>query len=191
MKTQQLLDEILGMLRLVKDNKEKLQKIHTFFTEEIYEEPEEEEIPEKYKKVVAQIADSLLAGFICYFNPDTFEIEDVPEHMINDPHEFKMLTGETEDSMALKHENWQKCIEFNPMDSHESFNIMKYFIDEVDNRNLQDRLIYDLNHRKPFANFKYRVENSDYRQQWFNFRQKQWEQYVWNEMQEQLGLWED
>ena len=38
------------------------------------------------------------------------------------------------------------------------------------------------------ANFKNLVENSDYRQQWFDFRQKQWEYFVWNTIQTNLGL---
>jgi len=63
---------------------------------------------------------------------------------------------------------------------------MEYFIDEIDDNNLQNRLINALNRRKPFANFKYIVETSKYRQQWFDFRQKQWEYYVWDILKNEL-----
>jgi len=38
-KNQELLDEILGILRTVMDDREKLEIIHNFFLNEIYEEP--------------------------------------------------------------------------------------------------------------------------------------------------------
>ncbi len=182
MNSNQLLDEILGAIRTVKDNKEKLEKLHEFIFDEIYEDPEEEEIPEKYQKAVSNIADSLLAGFICYFNPDTLEVEDVSQGLIEDAHEFEMMTGFIADEMNIKHDNWEKCIEIEPMESHDSFKVMEYYVDNVDNQNLQNKLFNALNRRKPFANFKYLVENSDYRQEWFDFRQKQWEMYVWDKI---------
>jgi hypothetical protein len=56
---------------------------------------------------------------------------------------------------------------------------MENFVDEVNDINLQGKLINALR-KKPFANFKYLVENSDYRQQWFDFRKTQYEFYVWD-----------
>lgn len=179
MNKNQLQNEILAIIRTVFDDKKALQKIHAFLLSEIYEEPEPEEIPGKYKDVVSEIADSVLAGLICYFNPETFEVEDIPEFMVQDPEEYELITGEPEDSMELKHQTWANCIEIEPMGSHESFKIMEYFIDELSDKNFQDKLINALNRKKPFANFKYLIESSDYRQQWFDFRQAQYELYVW------------
>jgi hypothetical protein len=39
-------------------------------------------------------------------------------------------------------------------------------------------LDYALNNRKPFANFKYHIDNSDYRQDWFDFKKHYLEAYV-------------
>ena len=48
MNAQQLLNEILPILSIVKEDKKKLEKIHRFLMDEIYEEPEKTEIPGKY-----------------------------------------------------------------------------------------------------------------------------------------------
>ncbi len=180
MNTEQLMNEILAVLQTIQNNRPKLEKLHQFVLNEIYEEPEPEEIPEKYKNAVSRIADSLLAGLICYFNPYTLEVEDIPEIMVQDPEEFELMTGESDDSLELKHKNWTKCIEIEPMESHESFKVMENFIDEVQDYKLKEKLINTLNRKKPFANFKFLVENTDYRQQWFDFRQKHYKDYVWN-----------
>ena len=183
MNKNQLQNEILGIIRTIFEDKNALEKIHHFLLEEIYVEPKPDEIPEKYKKVVHEIAGSLSAGLICYFNPDTLEIEDLPETMVLDPEEYEMMTGESANSLKLKHTNWKNCIEIEPMESHESFKIMEYFIDEVTDNHLREKLIDALNRKKPFANFKYLVENSECRQQWFDFKQNQLEQYVWDFIQ--------
>ena len=187
MNTNQLQGEILAIIKTVFEDKKALQKIHAFLLSEIYEEPEPEEIPKRYKEVVSKIADSLLAGLICFFNPETFEVEDIPKEMAYDPEEFEMVTGETFESAGLKHENWQNCLTIEPMESHDSFKIMEYFVDEVKDINFQEKLINALNRNKPFANFKYLVENSDYRQQWFDFRQAKYEFYVWDIIRINIG----
>lgn len=183
MNNNQLLQEILAALKTIQEDRPKLEKLHQFVFEEIYEEPEAEEIPAKYKKTVHEIADSLQAGLICFLNPDNLEVESIPERLAYDPEEFEMSTGETFESAGINHENWPRCVEIEPMDSHESFQIMEYFIDEISDKNLQEKVIKALNKPKPFANFKRLVEYSDYRQQWFDFRMKQYEYYVWNDIQ--------
>lgn len=180
MNKSQLQNEILAIIRTVFDDKKALEKIHAFLIAEIYEEPEPEKIPTKYKKVVSEIADGLSAELICFFNPDTFEVEDIPKELAYDPEEFEMMTGETFESAGLKHDEWNNCITIEPMESHESFKIMEYFVDEIKDTNFQEKLINALNKKKPFANFKYLVENSDYRQKWFDFRKARYELYVWD-----------
>ena len=180
MNKQQLLDEILYMLRTVKEDRQKLQQIHDYFMAEIYEDEEKEEIPEKYKKVVSKIAEYIDAGLICFLNPDTLEVEDIPFDLYDDPDEFEALTGETAESLNLKHESWKKCITIEPPGSHESFNIMEFFTQSLNNENIQSQLFDALNRERPFANFKNIIENSTLRQSWFNFKHEQLEIYAWD-----------
>lgn len=180
MNEKQLMNEILAVLKTIQNNKPKLEKLHQFVINEIYEEPDSDEIPEKYKNVVSKIADFLICGLICYFNPNTLEVEDLPKLMIHDPEEFELITGESALDTGLNHKNWTNCIEIEPMESNESFRVMEYFIDEVQDAKLREKLLYALNRKQPFANFKFLIDNSEYRQQWFDFRQKQNEDYAWD-----------
>jgi len=182
MNNDELFNQILGIIRTVKDNKEELQKILNFLMNEIYEEQEEPEediaIPEKYKKLVYNIAQSLSAGLKCFLNPETLEMEEVPNE-IDDPEEFELTTGEKwEDS--FKHDTWEKCVIIEPPGSNDSFRIMEQFTSQISDEKLKGRLIFALNHRKPFANFKNLIDNSTEREAWFEFRQRKLEEYVWN-----------
>jgi len=186
MNKDKLLDEILQILRSVKDDETKLRKILTFLKDEIYEEPEAEPIPDKYKEVVAKIAESIDAGQVCYLNPDTLEMEDIYKEFLVDPEEYEAMTGETYESLELKHEEWDKCCTFEPPESRISFRIMEEFAENMPDRKFQNQLINALNRRKPFANFKFLIDNSDYRQNWFDFK-KQWlQEYVWELLQMEL-----
>lgn len=186
MNKQQLLDEILYMLRTVKEDRQKLQQIYDYFMAEIYEDEAQEEIPEKYKKVVSAIAENIDAGLICFLNPETLEIEDVPFNLHDDPDELEALTGETIETLGLKHQTWENCITIEPPDSHESFKIMEHFAQSLTDENIQSRLFDALNRKRPFANFKNIVENSEFRQSWFNFKHEQLEIYAWDIIQANL-----
>ncbi|MDP2335003.1 MAG: UPF0158 family protein [Bacteroidota bacterium] len=181
MNAQKLLDEILPILYTVKEDPVKLQKILTFLEEEIYEEPEEPEeieVPEKYHKAVTEIAESLDAGFVCFLNMDTGETEGIPKDMLYDPEDFEDMTGESFESMNFKYPEWENCMTFEPLESHESFKIMRDFTDSLKDRKLQNRLANALNNQKPFANFKFIIDNSAHRQDWFDFKKKCLENHV-------------
>jgi len=142
------------------------------------EETEILEIPEKYKKVIPVIADSIDAGLVCFLNLDTTEMEDIPQSMFDDPDDFEAITGKSFDTLDLKYPDWKNCISFEPLDSHESFIIMEYFADDITDEIIQEKLINALNHRKPFANFKAIVENSRHRQDWFDYKTRWLENHV-------------
>lgn len=181
MKAQKLLDQILPILYTVKEDPIKLQKILTFLEDEIYEEPEEPEeieVPEKFLKAVSEIADSIDAGFICFLNLDTGETEDIPKEMLHDPEDFEDMTGESFESMNFKYPEWEHCMTFEPLESHESFKIMRKFTDSRKDLKFQNKLNDALNNRKPFANFKFIIDNSVHRQDWFDFKKKYLENYV-------------
>jgi len=181
MKAQKLLDQILPILYTVKEDPIKLQKILTFLEDEIYEEleePEEIEVPEKFLKAVSEIADSIDAGFICFLNLDTGETEDIPKEMLHDPEDFEDMTGESFESMNFKYPEWEHCMTFEPLESHESFKIMRKFTDSRKDLKFQNKLNDALNNRKPFANFKFIIDNSVHRQDWFDFKKKYLENYV-------------
>jgi hypothetical protein len=179
-KVNELLNQILPILHSVKDDEEKLQQILDFLLEEIYEEPDDKvEIPEKYRELVRKIAESIDCGMICYINPVTLEMEDIPNSL---PGEYNALDEEDEDEddmLNLQHLKWDKCITVEPPESSESFGIMEGFVSEVDDTKLQKQLINALSNRRSFAKFKRIVESSSCGKEWFAFKQQKLEEYVW------------
>ncbi len=174
-----ILDEVLGHIRLVRNNKQKLKKILDFILDEIYEEKEEEvlEIPKEFEKLLNSIAQSIDCGQIVYINLDTMQVEEVVPNM-EDPEDYELNYNDC--SWATKPEfyNWENTLRFAPLESHDSFKIMETFTSQIDDSKFQNQLLHTLNNRKPFANFKWKIDNSPYRQDWFIFKQKWLEGHV-------------
>lgn len=125
--------------------------------------------------VIHEIAGQLDCGNDCYYNPKTAELIFIPHNLhdyYSEPDEFweKELEKINKDS--------QFYIKFEIPTSSESFKIMERFLEEVDDTILKDHLIKALSERKPFRNFKYLIDNSNYRNKWFEFKQQELENMV-------------
>lgn len=179
MTVKHLLNDILAVLQTVKDDEEKLTLIHDFMFSQIFEKsPDLEEIPDFLKKSVHDIAESILCGFVCFFNPRTKALEEMPAEYAFDRKTYESETGELID---YKYNEWDQCITIQPMNSNDSFEIMQRFADTVSDAILQKQLTKALRGKRPFANFRNIVDDSDFKHEWFDFRQKQTELYVWTE----------
>ncbi|MBK5195316.1 MAG: hypothetical protein JJE08_04680 [Proteiniphilum sp.] len=180
MKTEKLLDEVLHHLRMVRDDGETLQKILDFIESEIQpyrEEREEEiEIPVRYTEIVHQIADNLSAGLISFFNPDTLQIDWCHPSMPNEPEDDDedVSPGETD----FDYLSWENYLMFKPLHSSESFAIMETFARQLKDENTTEKMLNILSRGKPFSHFNEFIHTSEYREDWFSFRQKQLENYV-------------
>ena len=190
MNTQQLKDEILGMLKSVWDDQQKLQRIRDFLIEEIYEEQDAvDKIPEQYQEVVKEIAGYVDCGLTCFLNPDTLELEYATEEELmamDDPEEYESITGESFDG-TLNFESWEKCITVEKPESHESFGIMESFTNQLTDNFLQNKLVNALNNRKPFANFNHIIHNSKFKEEWFAFKQQCLETWVWRSIEHEVA----
>jgi hypothetical protein len=132
------------------------------------------------KDQIKEIAEQLDCGMRCYVNKETGEIKTVLnfESWQTDDRE------PWEDVLNELDENWDKYFEIERMESYESFKIMADFAENVDNRELRDRLINALNKRHPFQNFKWVVDNSGlYRQKWFDFKNQRLIEWVKDQLE--------
>jgi len=78
-----------------------------------------------------------------------------------------------------KIDEWPRFIRIEPLDSSEGFRIMEDFTEEVvPAGKFKNQLINVLSRSKPFANFKWLVEGSGYREEWFKFKMECKEEYV-------------
>ena len=79
-----------------------------------------------------------------------------------------------------KVERWENCVRIDPPEPGESFGIIERFIRDCipDDAGIKGRLWEAVSERKPFRNFKYVIDGSEYRQKWFDFRRVQLERLV-------------
>lgn len=124
------------------------------------------------KEQIKEISDWVNSGLKCYLNPVIFEFVILQD-------EDKLDLSEHEHDPWLedrqKMEAWEDVEEIEGMTSPESYKMMVHFADTLPPKEpLKDRLIDVLELKSPFRNFKELVENSEYRDEWFDFRDNAW-----------------
>jgi hypothetical protein len=133
------------------------------------------------KEKIKDIADNLEFGMRCFIHSKSKEIKFIPDH---DKHPDMDSEIFAEDDEEIEN-NFRDYIRIEGMNSHESFKVMRDFIETVDNEVLRERLIHALNRPKPFSNFKFTIDNSgQYRDRWFKFKDKKIMDWVENQLQE-------
>jgi antirestriction protein ArdC len=127
-------------------------------------------------RIIREIAQELDCGNDCYYNPKTDEIVSIPNFgQISDEDEFRDAF-----SAELKKVNKNKTefIKIEVLESFESFKIIERFVSEISDKHFQAELENILERKKPFQNFKNRIDNSDFRQNWFDFKKTELEKIV-------------
>ena len=130
------------------------------------------------QNIIKEIAQELDCGNECYFNQKTNELiclpnadlmaeagEDYYKEIFQE--DFKKIESQKKDLMK-----------FEVLESFESFKIMEDFKNQVKDDEFEKKLDQALNRRKPFQNFKNLIDNSEYREKWFQFKQKEIEKIV-------------
>lgn len=127
---------------------------------------------------IREIAEQIDCGNRCYLHKRTGELLSLPDMENNSFEDDEFFTDELE---KLENE-FSEYIEIERPSSHESFNIMVDFTNQLaDNNALKSKLIEALNRRKPFREFKYQIDNSGiYRNKWFAFKNAKLQQLVLN-----------
>ncbi len=173
------LDQILGLIYQVQDNDEKLMQIHKCIDEIVSDEQNKHalKIPDEFENMVLSIAETIDSGQLVYVNKDTLQLEEVIPDM-EDPDDFKFNYGDCDWAVKPQFYEWENVIRLAPMDSHDSFRIMEAFANSIDDDEFSQQLFQLLNKRNPFANFKWKIDNSAYREEWFAFKLKRTEAYV-------------
>ncbi|MDB5201344.1 MAG: hypothetical protein JWQ27_753 [Ferruginibacter sp.] len=137
---------------------------------------------------VKEIAEELGIGQCCYYHKEKGTLLFLPDfaaHM----YEIDELYA---DDIAEVENNSGDYIVLEPPTSKESFRIMANFANSLpENLGLRNQLFYALDNRKPFSHFKNRVDDSDYREAWFAFRDEQLRQWVVERFEEEMNRMED
>jgi hypothetical protein len=177
MKKDVLLQNILVLLHQVKDDEARLDEIYNFLSDLIEDEEEEFiDIPEKFQLLVKNIAESIDVGEVCYINPDTLEVVEIPKELLDGG--FWDGDESIWESELDKTSLWESKITVEPLRPQESYRIMELFTDNLSDPGFQNKLHIALGQKKPFAHFKNLIDNSVFRQEWFSFKQEYLERYV-------------
>lgn len=128
------------------------------------------------EETIKSIAEQIGMGMICFLNTDTMEVESVLGNSYD-------TYGDNEDfcrEVYDKVDSWSRFARVEPPESRQSFQMMEDFIESCipDNDMVKNQLWDAISRRKPFRNFKSIIDNSPYRQSWFDFRQLQLEEFV-------------
>ena len=125
---------------------------------------------DKLNSIIAEIAEHNDCGMNAFVHRKSLKLIFIPNefrHDLDDVAEFYI-----EDLTEIDN-NFDLFFKIEPPNSHESFNIMKDFAENLDQDKLKNVLISALNNRKPFSNFKHIVDNSDIREKWFEFKNQE------------------
>jgi hypothetical protein len=118
-------------------------------------------------------------GMVCFLNTGTMETESLlsDSYPVSGDDEYEALCREIYDKV----DSWEHFARIDPPESRRAYQIMEDFIENcIPDKDWRTKygLMEALSKRKPFQNFKYTIDNSPYRQSWFNFRQIQLEEFV-------------
>jgi hypothetical protein len=105
---------------------------------------------------IKEIAEDLDCGNKCYINKETGVMITTPD--FNSGYADEELWV---DDINELEENWDKYVEIDKMESHESFEIMADFAENVDSRELRDSLINALNRKLQMGCGQFRTISSE------------------------------
>ena len=117
---------------------------------------------------IREMAELLLCGQICFLNFRTGEFDYHPSEMDFFPDE----ENPWQEVIDKIENNWGDYIRIEPMNSHQSYAVMESFAYQLEADGFRKKLLTSLNRPKPFRNFNYLIQESDFRQEWFDFRQE-------------------
>ena len=174
-------DQILRIIEEVQDDEQQMQQILDYLLSEVDLEKYKpiNQLPEKYRSIVNEIAQYMDMGMICYLNPETVKLSFIPQELFydiegsDDVEEIKRQLDNVHGWQIVEFLDWDNPIEFEPFTSNQFFRIMEKFTHNLSNdEKLRPRLINALQNRKPFTNFGNIINNSDLREEWFEFKRE-------------------
>ncbi|MEP4534115.1 MAG: UPF0158 family protein [Cyclobacteriaceae bacterium] len=122
---------------------------------------------------IKEIAELLDCGELCFFHEPTGTIEHHP-----DPDHEYFEPEPWQETMNKINADLSNYLKFEKMDSRQGFRVMEDFANSLSDENFQTRLFELLSERKPFSKFKWAIDNSNYRQNWFDFKEKAYINWV-------------
>lgn len=116
---------------------------------------------------IKEIAEWLLAGMVVFYHKETGDINFHPDP--DDPYFEPEIWQQQIDEIE---KDQDKYLRFESMSSNQAFKVMEHFADSLSDLKFKGMVCNRLSRKGPFQNFKLLVESSEYRQDWFDFRDR-------------------
>lgn len=118
---------------------------------------------------IKEVAEELQSEMKCFVHQKTGKVISYP-----DPDRNMAIQEEYwQEQIAEIEANFDDYLEMESMSSLRSFQVMEDFVKALLREKYGSRLFIILNSPKPFRHFKYEIEGSAYREQWFAFRNQE------------------
>lgn len=134
------------------------------------------------KEEIKHIVDELDCGLEVHIDLDNNTIKSLPSKEDIEYYKMQDDWGKDIDEVG----SWENSIKLEPLASWEKFEFMKDFIETLSDHQMQARLEVALEKRRPFAHFKAIVENSEYRQWWFEYHNERYMKAVMKNLPNEL-----
>jgi hypothetical protein len=137
------------------------------------------------KNIIKEIAGNLNCGCDCYYNLKTEEIISIPNDSgIMGDSDFNEMFREDLDKIKQQKKD---CIKVEVLQGFESYQIMADFVEQLSDHQFKLGLEAILNNKQPFRHFKYAIDHSDFRKDWFDFKQHALEKKIARLLNKELG----
>lgn len=135
-------------------------------------------------EIIEEIADQLDCGMKCYLKISSCTIVTT----IKDEYCRDSGIDELDEELDQIKENPSDYIEFQELESRESYNMMVDFASEITDTEFQARLMKSLDQESPFRKFKSTLDSSDdYRQMWFDYKKNRYIKFVKTQIENDLN----
>lgn len=132
-------------------------------------------LPKKYEELIPTICKQTLRGYICYLNPETFELEC----------SFPICSSNGQRS---KHYNWSSYFIFYPPQKQTIFNWMYSFIEQINMETIEYGLTDTLLRDDPALFFTTIINSTYYKKNWTKYQKARMKDEVRLRISAEIGI---
>lgn len=176
-----LYEDILGMLTIIKDDEKKLIEVLTCLENQILgteNRKKKNAISPEYRETIMQIATALENDFVCYLNPDTLEIEQLPRSTVFNMDDYEEQNDDMIDEFDMNYMKWDNYIKFEPPGPNELLIMMEKYVSQLKDSRIGSKLVTALDKINPVSSFIKVINASSQKEDWEEFRQQETINYV-------------
>ena len=122
--------------------------------------------------IISEIACEIGCGNECYYHLTSKQLICIPNPDLLASADEEFYDNFYKSDIEKIASSRDKYLKFEVLTSHESFKIMEEFAHSLEDLAMKNKLIQILQQRHPFRHFKHTIDHSEFREDWFAFKQQ-------------------